>query len=94
MLPLKNKTLNGISYVRFASSAKIIDPAGFLVDRVDVTIEDAFAPACTEEDKLRNEEIYKKEFIPFWNKKTDKTEAEKAPRDNKSPVEVGGKVLG
>ncbi len=59
-------TLNGLSYLRFRSTAKTIDNAGFLVDRVKVSIEDPYAPACTGEDQAAHENRYVKNVVPLW----------------------------
>ncbi|NUM53858.1 MAG: exo-alpha-sialidase [Candidatus Hydrogenedentes bacterium] len=40
-LALLNSTDNGVSYLRLASTAAEIDPAGFIVESVDVVIEEA-----------------------------------------------------
>lgn len=93
-LAMKNKTLNGISYIRFRSLAKAIDNAGFLIGRVETVIDDPAAPPCDETDKKQAAETYRDEFMPFWNKQTGtrKNPVEKKP--DGSPVEVEGQVLG
>ncbi len=68
VLQTKNRTLNGISYIRFRSSAEKIDKAGFLVDSIKVRIDDPYAPHCTKTDKMIQEKRYIKEMIPLWTK--------------------------
>ncbi len=67
-LKLNNKTLNGISYVRLRSATKKIDQAGFLVDRVQVIIDDPYAPACSPQDQQQQEARYIKKMVPLWKK--------------------------
>jgi len=66
VLPVKNETLNGISYVRFRSSATQLDTAGFLLDRVEVSIHDPYAPPCTPEDQIKHEQRYVERMVPHW----------------------------
>jgi len=65
-LKLRNPTLNGASYVRFRSAAREIDTAGFLVDRVEVSIEDPYAPACSVADQLMQQQRYVDQMTPLW----------------------------
>ncbi|MBI2479809.1 MAG: exo-alpha-sialidase [Planctomycetia bacterium] len=65
-LPIRNKTLNGISYVRFRSAAKELDTAGFLVDSVKVSIEDPYAPPCSVADQAEHERRYVNQVVPTW----------------------------
>jgi hypothetical protein len=65
-VPLRHKTLNGISYVRFRSAATRIDTAGFLVDRVAVSIEDPDAPVWSAQDQLEHERRYIENVVPRW----------------------------
>jgi hypothetical protein len=60
-------TLNGLSYVRFRSLARGIDEAGFLVDRVNVSISDPYARASTPADQAEHEKRYVKNVIPLWS---------------------------
>jgi hypothetical protein len=59
-------TLNGLSYVRFRSTAKTIDHAGFLVDSVKVSIEDPCTPATTPKAQAEQEQHYIKTVVPRW----------------------------
>src|SRR5690606_7128002 len=54
-LPLRHPTLNGLSYVRFRSAASEVDPAGLLIDSVEVTIDDPYAPAVTPDQQAEHE---------------------------------------
>ncbi len=65
-VPLRNKTLNGISYIRFRSTAEQVDTAGFLVDSVSVSIEDPYAPPCSVDDQLAQERRYIENVVPRW----------------------------
>jgi hypothetical protein len=65
-LPLSHKTLNGLSYLRLRSSARDIDPAGFLLDRVRVSISDPAAPACSSSDLAAHEQRYIHQMVPRW----------------------------
>lgn len=65
-LPVRHPTLNGLSYVRFRSTAKEMDPSGILVEQVTVKITDPFAPACSAQEQRANEQRYVKEVVPSW----------------------------
>lgn len=65
-VPLRNKTLNGINYVRFRSAAGDIDAAGFLVDSVSVSIDDPYAPTCRVIDQLEQQRRYVEKVVPLW----------------------------
>ncbi|APZ95285.1 sialidase family protein [Fuerstiella marisgermanici] len=65
-LPLNNATLNGISYVRFRSSATSLDAAGFLVDSVKVQIDTPHAPECSTQDRIQQEQRYVQRVVPTW----------------------------
>ncbi|MAG93493.1 MAG: hypothetical protein CMJ48_07065, partial [Planctomycetaceae bacterium] len=67
ILELRNKTLNGISYVRFRSAAETIDTAGFLVDRAEVSIDDPYAPPCTPQQQAKQEQRYVRNVAPLWS---------------------------
>ena len=67
-LPLRNETLNGISYIRFRSSARQIDTAGFLVDSVTASIDDPNSPPCTAEDQQDHEQRYVEKVVPLWRR--------------------------
>jgi hypothetical protein len=66
-LKIRNETLNGISYVRFRSAATKVDPAGFLVSRVEVSMDDPFAPQCSPEDQIEQERRYVQKVVPHWS---------------------------
>ncbi len=66
-LKVRNKTLNGISYIRFRSAATKIDTAGFLVDRVEVAIDDPYAPQCSPNDQVEQESRYVERLVPLWS---------------------------
>lgn len=68
-LPLAHETLNGISYVRFLSTARELDPAGFMVGSVSVEIADAFAPAQSPAELRRHERRYLEQVVPRWRVK-------------------------
>lgn len=65
-LPLRHRTLNGLSYLRFRSTAKGEDPEGLLVERVQVSIEDPFAPACDAAQQRAHEQRYVEQLVPGW----------------------------
>jgi hypothetical protein len=66
VLPINNQTINGISYVRFRSAARALDSAGFLVDSVKVSIDDAYAPAMDSADRSEHEKRYVDSVVPTW----------------------------
>lgn len=68
-LPLAHETLNGISYVRFLSTARELDPAGLLVGSVDVEIADAFAPERSPAELRRHEQRYLGQVVPRWRER-------------------------
>jgi len=65
-LPLRHPTLNGLSYVRFRSTAKETDLQGLLVEKVDVTITEPSAPACSAQELKAHEQRYLKQVVPSW----------------------------
>ena len=65
-LPLRHPTLNGLSYLRFRSTAKESDPHGLLIDRVEATITDPFAPRCTSEEQAAHERRYIEQVVSTW----------------------------
>ena len=65
-LPLLHQTLNGLSYIRLRSTADEIDTAGFLLDRVKVSITAPSAPACSAANLKAHEQRYIKQTIPRW----------------------------
>ncbi len=68
VLEVRNKTFNGVSYVRFRSAASKLDTAGFLVDSVKVSIDDPNAPQCGPEDQIEQERRYVENVVPHWSK--------------------------
>jgi hypothetical protein len=65
-LKLTNVTLNGLSYIRFRSSSRNLDKAGFLVDSVSVSVSDPIAPACSPQDQIAQEKRYIDKMVPLW----------------------------
>ncbi|MBI5692995.1 MAG: exo-alpha-sialidase [Verrucomicrobia bacterium] len=65
-VPLGYETLNGLSYVRFASTATARDPAGLLVGAVRVEATDPFAPARTAAELRAHEQRYVARVVPRW----------------------------
>jgi len=65
-LAIRNDTINGISYVRFRSTAEQIDQAGFLVDSVRVVIDDPYAPQVTPSQQAEHEQRYIDRVVPTW----------------------------
>lgn len=66
-LPLRHPTLNGLSYVRFRSTAEQTDLEGLLVEQVEVTVTDPFAPACSVHEQMAHEQRYVKQVVPGWD---------------------------
>ncbi len=66
-LQLRNRTLNGVSYLRLRSAAQRRDTAGFLVQHVRVSIDDPYAPALSVADQLAHERRYIQKMVPRWN---------------------------
>jgi len=65
---LRQQTLNGISYVRFRSTATEVDSAGLLLDSVSVRIENPTAPPRTRAEQLAHEQRYVKDVVPRWTR--------------------------
>src|SRR5690606_38090553 len=65
-LPLRQPTLNGVSYVRFRSAAGEVDPAGMLIDSVAVEIDDPYAPAVTPQQQAGHEQRYVERVVSTW----------------------------
>jgi len=65
-LPLRHPTLNGLSYIRFRSTAKETDPLGLLVENVKVTITKASAPGCSPQEQESHERRYVEQVVPNW----------------------------
>jgi len=70
-LEVQHPTLNGLSYIRFRSTADQTDEAGLLVEAVEVSIEDPFAPACSVTDQLVHEQRYTSQMVPLWNQSSE-----------------------
>ncbi len=65
-LPLLNRTLNGISYVRFRSTANTMDTAGFLADDAYVSIHDPYAPPIESAEVIEHEKSYIETVVKRW----------------------------
>lgn len=65
-LTILNPTLNGLSYLRLRSAATEKDSAGFLVDKVNVSISDPYAPQVSAADQARQEAHYIENVVPRW----------------------------
>jgi hypothetical protein len=65
-VPLRNESVNGVSYVRFRSAATKPDPEGFLIDRVSVSIEDPSAPIRSSQELVAHEQRYVQKVVPHW----------------------------
>jgi hypothetical protein len=65
-LPILNPTLNGLSYLRLRSAATEKDTYGFLVEKVDVTISDPYAPKVNATDQVEQESHYIENVVPRW----------------------------
>ena len=68
VLNVRHQTLNGVSYVRFRSAARELDTAGFLVDSVNVSIDDPYAPRCGPKNQIEQEKRYVENVVPHWSK--------------------------
>ena len=62
-------TLNGLSYLRFRSTAENKDAAGFMVEKVSVEISDPFAPPRTAAERKAHEQRYINKMVPLWSKR-------------------------
>lgn len=65
-LELRHPTLNGVSYVRFRSTARQKMSRGFLVERVDVELTDPYAPEQTAAEQQRQQQRYIDEIASQW----------------------------
>ncbi|MCA9086006.1 MAG: exo-alpha-sialidase [Planctomycetaceae bacterium] len=65
-LPLRHPTLNGISYLRLRSTAEQTDTVGLLVDRVDVSVADPYAPQHSDDDVRAHEQRYIDNVTVRW----------------------------
>ena len=63
----QHPTLNGLSYVRFRSTAKEPDPGGLLVEKVAVSVVDPFAPPVSAEAQRTHERRYVDGIVPRWD---------------------------
>jgi len=69
-LNVRHPTLNGLSYVRFRSTGDELDAEGFLVDKVEVSITDPYAPGCSVTDQFVHEQRYASKMVPLWSRST------------------------
>jgi hypothetical protein len=68
-IPLRTRTLNGISYLRIRSSAKEqSDPHGVVIRHVKAQITDPIAPAATREEQASWQQEYLKTVVSGWAK--------------------------
>jgi hypothetical protein len=65
-IPLLNPTLNGISYVRFRSNTNAIDPSGFLIDNIHVSVDDSIAPPVRATELIAHERRYIETVVKHW----------------------------
>jgi hypothetical protein len=63
----QHPTLNGLSYVRFRSTAEDPDSVGLLVEKVTVSVLDPFAPLVTADAQRTHEKRYVERIIPRWD---------------------------
>lgn len=61
-IPLKNETLNGLSYLRLRSTSPTKDTAGYLIESVIVDIDDNMTPKVREEEKQLAETQYRTKY--------------------------------
>lgn len=62
-IPLKNGTLNGLSYLRLRSTSPTKDTAGYLVESVAVDIGDNIAPEVSDDQKKTVEAQYRSNLL-------------------------------
>ena len=65
-IPVQNPTINGINYVRFRANAESVDPAGFLVDKAAVDIQNGAAPPRSVQEQREHERRYIETVVPTW----------------------------
>lgn len=65
-LPLRTRTLNGVSYLRIRSAATTPDPHGVIIRWVKAQISDPTAPAVTREQVAAWQEEYVKGIVKHW----------------------------
>ncbi|WP_395753391.1 sialidase family protein [Prosthecobacter sp.] len=65
-LPLRTRTLNGVSYLRIRSAAATPDPHGVIIRHVKAEISSPNAPAVTREQVAAWQEEYVKTIVPKW----------------------------
>jgi hypothetical protein len=63
----QHPTLNGLSYVRFRSTAEEPDPVGLLVEKVVISVIDPFAPPVTADAQRTHEKRYVERIVPRWD---------------------------
>ncbi|WP_449072825.1 sialidase family protein [Prosthecobacter sp.] len=65
-LPVRSRTLNGVSYLRIRSAAAKPDPHGVIIRHVKAQISDPNAPAVTREQVAAWQQEYVKTIVPRW----------------------------
>lgn len=65
-LPVRTRTLNGVSYLRIRSAAAKPDAHGIIVRHVKAQIADPNAPAVTREQIAEWQQEYVKTVVPRW----------------------------
>ncbi|HEY1048138.1 MAG TPA: sialidase family protein [Prosthecobacter sp.] len=65
-LPVRTRTLNGVSYLRIRSAAAKPDAHGIIVRHVKAQIADPNAPAVTREQIAEWQQEYVKTLVPRW----------------------------
>jgi hypothetical protein len=65
-LPLRSRTLNGVSYLRIRSAATKPDSHGIIIRRVQAKITDSHAPAVTSQQVASWQQEYMKTIISHW----------------------------
>ena len=68
-LPLRTRTLNGLSYLRIRAIASKPDPHGIIIRRVQVAITDPNAPAVTSDDIAAWQNEHVKSVVSRWQDK-------------------------
>jgi len=66
VLPLRSRTLNGVSYLRIRSAANTPDPHGIIIRRVQTQIADPKAPSVTPEQVAAWQQEHVKTIISRW----------------------------
>jgi BNR repeat-like domain len=65
-LPLRNVTLNGLSYVRLRSNATSIDTTGFFVDDLKIQIQESSTPKVHATQLREQESRYIEQVVKHW----------------------------